>query len=338
MKYAKTIATMYQLVADGIVPGVTYGIINHGAVLSDNFGHQELVPERLPLHTGETYDLASLTKVVGTTNLILRLLVLGKLSLNDSISQYLPEWQSPQVTIRHLLTHTSDIVGYIPHRNELAKPDLISALLNLKSGPDIGKVIHYQDYNFIFLGWIASKILGEPVQQLIAKDVLQPLDMLNTTFHPCNISNVVPTENLVGKGLLRGSVHDPKAQILGADCGSAGLFSNLSDLLHFSKWLLGEVRYPEFLSDEWLDQFFIDQTPGQLKSRSFGWILRQYKDHPYILHTGYTGTMIIIDRQAQQALVFLSNRVHPHPTNQLFLPRRSQLIQTFIREANNDYH
>lgn len=334
MKYNETIAKMHQFVDDQIVPGVTYGIINQHSVLSSYFGNQELIPETLPLEQGELYDLASLTKVVGTTNLIVRLLALGKLSLDDSLSQYLPEWQSPQVTIRHLLTHTSDIVGYIPNRNQLPKDELIPALLNLKSGPDIGKVVHYQDYNFIFLGWIASTIMGEPVQQLISEYVLRPLELRQATFHPQNPLEVVPTEKLPQEGLLRGSVHDPKARILGVDCGSAGLFATLTDLVHFSKWLLGQIRYPDFLSNTWLDQFFVDQTPDHTKNRSFGWILREYNGHPYILHTGFTGTLIVIDRTAQQALVFLSNRVHPNALNKAFFPYRSELIRTFIREAN----
>ncbi|GAF35288.1 serine hydrolase domain-containing protein [Lentilactobacillus farraginis] len=334
MKYANTILEMHQFVNDQVVPGVTYGIIDGSAIKTGYFGDQELVPQKLPLQPNELYDLASLTKVVGTTNLILKLLSERKLSLTDSISQYLPAWQSPQVTIRHLLTHTSDIVGYIPNRNELPKKALVPALLQLKSGPNLGKVIRYQDYNFIFLGWIASKILGEPVQQLITEKVLQPLEMTQSTFHPRQIERVVPTANLPQIGLLRGTVHDPKTRILGADCGAAGLFAPLHDLLHFARWLLGQISYPNFLSDNWLDQLFVDQTPTHIGNRSFGWILRNYQGHPYILHTGYTGTLIIVDRVCQQALVFLTNRVHPDAANQQFLPYRSRLIRTFIKEAN----
>lgn len=334
MKYADTIKEMHQFVDDNVVPGVTYGIIDQSAIMSDYFGNQELVPQKLSLKPQEFYDLASLTKVIGTTNLILKLLADNQLSLDDSISQYLPEWQSPQVTIRHLLTHTSDIVGYIPNRNNLPKDQLIPALLSLKSGPDLGKVVHYQDYNFIFLGWIASQILGNPVQQLISEDVLKPLEMTNATFHPKHIEDVVPTAELPNGGLLRGTVHDPKTRILGSDCGAAGLFSPLQDLLHFSRWLLGQISYPDFLPSEWLDQLFVDQTPSHLKNRSFGWILRSYQNHPYILHTGYTGTLVVIDRISQQALVFLTNRVHPDASNKQFLPYRSNLIRTFIREAN----
>ncbi|CAM3141672.1 serine hydrolase domain-containing protein [Lentilactobacillus buchneri] len=337
MDYPNTVTKIHQFVDAGIVPGVSYAIIDRDGLQTNVFGQQELLPERLPLHSGELYDLASLTKVIGTTNLILRLLASGKISLDDSLTKYFPRWQSPQVTIRHLLTHTSDIVGYIPNRNQLPKSELMPALLALKSGSDIGKVIHYQDYNFIFLGWIASRVMGEPVQQLISEFVLRPLELNQATFTPDQVNNVVPTELIPSKGLIRGTVHDPKARILGPDCGSAGLFAPLSDLIHFSKWLLGDVKYPNFLPADWVDQLFVDQTPGHMKNRSFGWILRHYNGHPYILHTGYTGTLIVVDRYSHKALVFLSNRVHPDPSNQLFLPYRSQLIRTFVKENEIAY-
>lgn len=332
MKYQKTVAKIHQFVDAGIVPGVSYSIIDDDGVQTDVFGKQELLPQRLALHEGELYDLASLTKVIGTTSLILKLLVSGKISLTDSFSKYFPEWQSPQVTIRHLLTHTSDIVGYIPNRNNMSKPQLKTALLSLKSGSDLGKVVHYQDYNFIFLGWVATHVMGKPVQQLISDLVLRPLELQHATFTPKQIMNVVPTELIPSEGLIRGIVHDPKARILGADCGSAGLFASLDDLIHFSKWLLGDIKYTNFLPDVWLDQLFVDQTPGHTNNRSFGWILRHFDGHPYILHTGYTGTLIVVDRVTHKALVFLSNRVHPDPSNKLFLPYRSELIRTFVAE------
>ncbi len=333
MIYLKTLALMHRFVEEQVVPGVTYGIIDGSDQLTGHFGYQALVPQKQLLHSNELYDLASLTKVVGTTPLIVKLLAEGRLSLSDSISRYLPGWGSPQVTVRHLITHTSDIVGYIPNRNELPKEKLIPALLGLGSGEQLGKQVRYQDYNFIFLGWIASKILGKPVQQLITEDVLKPLGLNKATFHPTQIQNVVPTADIPGRGVLRGTVHDPKTQILGADCGAAGLFAPLDDLLHFARWLLGQIQYPGFISDMWLSQLFIDQTPAHLNNRSLGWILRDDIGHPYLLHTGYTGTLMIIDRVSQRAFVFLSNRVHPDAHNVNFLPLRSQLIETFTHES-----
>jgi len=78
-----------------------------------------LVPHREALRPGMVYDVASLTKVVGTLSVTLQLLAQGRLRLTDRVSDWLPAWQDRRVTIRHLLTHTSGIIGYIPNRNQL---------------------------------------------------------------------------------------------------------------------------------------------------------------------------------------------------------------------------
>ncbi len=334
MAYERTLNQINGFIKDKVVPGVSYSIIDGSNLISDTLGYQELVPKKEVLVAGEQYDLASLTKVVGTTNEILLLLSQGKLRLSDSVSKYLAEWEYPQVTIRHLLTHTSDLVGYIPRRDDLPKDDLLYAILHLGVGKNFGRLIHYQDYNFILLGLIAKQITGKPIQTLVEQNILAPLELKQTTFHPQSPENVVPTTyNELTHKLLRGIVHDPKAQTLGEDCGSAGLFSTLNDLVHFSKWILSQVSY-DLISQKWLDALWVDQTPQKTGGRSLGWILRHVGDHNYILHTGYTGTLIVLDKESQKGLVFLTNRIHPKENNQKFLVYRSKLIRTFIKEAN----
>ncbi|AQW22273.1 serine hydrolase [Lentilactobacillus curieae] len=336
MNFSKTIAKIEDGVHKGIVPGASYSIIDGTDQIDEHLGFQELTPERQLLQDNETYDLASLTKVVGTTNVILQLINEHKINVDDSISKYLPEWKSPEVTIRNLLTHTSDIVGYIPHRNELPKNQLIKAELGLSSGDKRSQVLRYQDTNFLFLGWIASKILGKPIHQLIKERVLEPLGLTETTFAPRDISRVVPTQIVPGKGLLRGTVHDPKTQVLQEDSGAAGLFSTQLDLAKFLRFILGENREltRAVLSDECLGSLFVDQTPTQIGIRSFGWVLTKYDDQPIILHTGYTGTLLIVDRHNHRGLVYLSNRVHPQVNGEPFLKYRSELIHTFMAESN----
>lgn len=126
MRYERTIEMIKRLVVDGTVPGVSYAMLDLSSdqIMSGIYGNEALVPDVEPLRENQLYDVASLTKVVGTTNVILQLIEQGKLRLTDSISQYLPEWRYPQVTVRHLLTHTSGITGYIKNRNQLPKLEL----------------------------------------------------------------------------------------------------------------------------------------------------------------------------------------------------------------------
>lgn len=108
----KTVALLHQLVDQKIVPGVSYAMICQDDVQTEVFGNKQLVPALKPLEDGALYDLASLTKVIGTTTVILQLLEAKKLRLDDRVAKYLPRFSDQRVTLRHLLTHTSALSGY----------------------------------------------------------------------------------------------------------------------------------------------------------------------------------------------------------------------------------
>ncbi|MCH5462117.1 beta-lactamase family protein [Lactobacillus sp. LC28-10] len=334
--YEKTIEAIKDLVNDGTVPGVSYAFIDDEQVRTGLYGAEALVPGYEPLKANQLYDVASLTKVVGTLNVILQLVDAGKLSLTDRVQDYLPNWQDTRVTIRHLLTHTSGIVGYIPHRDKLTASELHQALLGMHVGENFERKMVYSDVNFIFLGWIAEKILGEPIQTLITKKVLIPLGMKDSTFQPADPTQCVPTEVSPIRGLIRGVVHDPKAFVLKSSCGSAGLFSTLNDLVTFEQTMLSRENLPVAQPEK--RALLADQTPLHEQWRSFGWALLQAKlpvPHRCIWHSGFTGTFLIMDLQTHQGMVFLSNRVHPKAPNEPFLARRNAIINTYLGEKSS---
>src|SRR3712207_7693603 len=114
-----------QLYLDGVVPGVSYAIITDGKVTEKTIGYSQLYPTKEKLIPGMLYDMASLTKVVGTTTIILKLIQMKKISLDDAITKYILDFSDERVTIRHLLTHTSAISGYIENRNQLSAGELL---------------------------------------------------------------------------------------------------------------------------------------------------------------------------------------------------------------------
>ena len=85
------------------------------------------------------FDAASLTKVIATTSLVLRLWEDGKIELDRPLADYLPAFDNQTITIRHLLTHTSDIQTWIPDRDQLSQEELIAAYLKLQPGRSVGK-------------------------------------------------------------------------------------------------------------------------------------------------------------------------------------------------------
>lgn len=334
-KYQKTMNLLNDLVTDRVVPGMSWVLFDHQQQWQAVRGLAQWRPQPEELTADMQFDLASLTKVVGTVPLMLQLWQEGAFVLDQPVSDFLPELGSSSATIRNLFTHTSDIGGWIPHRDELPAKQLTAALLDTQRvGPSVNKKIHYADVNFIYLGWIAERLLHQPVHRLIEQRVLSPLKMTETTFRP-EKARAVPTAITSQRGLIRGETHDPKGFVLGAHCGSAGLFSTAKDLTHFGRALI-ETNLDGLLTRDTVDQLFIDQTrlSGE-HLRSLGWKLhysRAADHHPVICHTGYTGTLIILDRQEDQGLVLLTNRVHPRADNEEFIRRRGRLMATYLIE------
>ncbi|HIW70938.1 MAG TPA: beta-lactamase family protein [Candidatus Limosilactobacillus merdipullorum] len=337
-KYGRTIQLLNDLVDDRIVPGMSWVIFDRDTQLQAVRGLAQWRPEPEVLTDQMQFDLASLTKVVGTVPLMLQLWQEGYFKMDQPVTAFLPELGSSKSTIRNLFTHSSDIGGWIPHRDELNAQQLTAALLKTQEvGPSVGKKIHYADVNFIYLGWIAERILHQPVHRLIEQRVLAPLRMSASTFQP-EVNRAVPTSITKSRGLIRGTVHDPKGYVLGAHCGSAGLFSTAADLTHFGRLLI-EDNLGGLLTSQTVDQLFTDQTPLSGEHlRSFGWKLhhsRTNDHHLVICHTGYTGTLMILDRVEDQGLILLTNRVHPRPDNQEFIKRRGQLMAAYLAEKNH---
>ncbi|UQS86848.1 beta-lactamase family protein [Nicoliella spurrieriana] len=329
MEFKRTVHLIHKLITEHIVPGAAYAFYDGQQWRDDIFGNRQWVPEVTPLTKGLTYDVASLTKVVATLPVILQLIEEDRLGLDDSISQYLPEWQFPAVRVSNLLTHTSGITGYIPHRDALNHAELTAALVHqLHVGPDLNHKMVYADVNFIFLGWIAERILGQPIQQLAVQRVFQPLMMNHSTFTPRQ-SDCVPTVRLANGTVLQGIVDDPKARVLGSQCGSAGLFSTISDLIKFTDEMLHPTG--RILSRHTVNDLYHDHTANGELGRSYGWAFDHLK-HPFIWQTGYTGTAIVIDPVVHHALILLTNRIHPAAPNEAFIPRRNQIIDTFLTE------
>lgn len=333
-EYEQTQQQLQALVQQGIVPGISYLIFDHQRQFQRVIGLAEVTPQREKLRSGMQYDLASLTKVIGTVPVIMQLMQRNLIHLDDPVSRYLPTINSSQITVRNLLTHTSGLHGYIPHRDELPANQLKQAFLHSQTVDDSwNRQIRYADVNFLYLGWIIERITELSVAQAIQQFVSEPLGMTETTYHPV-VQNTVPTAIQPDRGLIRGQVHDPKGYLLGEHCGCAGLFSTLADLTKYSRALI-ETNLNGLLSEQLIRQLFMDQTLlSGSHSRSLGWKLfhDRYDRHCLISHTGFTGTWLVLDRQQDQGMIVLTNRVHPTGVNDAFLRARDRIFATYLKE------
>lgn len=260
--------------------------------------------EGVATRRGLVYDLASVSKVVGVATVCIQLLAEGVLDLDVSLQTYYPQVADPSLTIRQLLTHSTGIDPFIPSRDQLSADELVEAINRIRVGSE--KAFLYTDINFLLLGFMLEKVLAQPLDGILAERVFAPLGMTETSFGPR--LEAVPTV----KGCADGLVHDPKARVLGHRAGSAGLFSTLDDLKVFCQHYLEH-------------DFGIELTQNYSladKPRSLGWNL----EGDWLDHTGYTGPFIMVNRKAQQAVVFLTNRTYAYDDRPLWIEKRGELM------------
>ncbi|WP_165212654.1 serine hydrolase domain-containing protein [Streptococcus tangpeifui] len=289
--------------------------IYHGASLALYNEHwQEFylgtLDGKQPVVPGLTYDLASVSKVVGVGTVLIQMVKEGVVKLDWPLRAYYPAFANNSVTIRQLLTHTSGIDPYIPNRHKLDAESLIEAINHIQVTSQ--HEFKYTDINFILLGLMLETLTSQTLANVFKQRVFKPFAMKETNFGPVSVA--VPTV----KGVLPGVVHDPKAKVLGVHTGSAGLFSTLKDLEKF----LNAYLQRDFAT--YLNHNF---APSGSKERSLAWD----KQGDWLLHTGYTGTFVLYNRKAQKAAIFLSNRTYERDERAQWILDRDQLI-TVIKE------
>lgn len=192
--YPKTINVIQQLVEDEVIPGASFGFIKNNEQATYREGLSAIVPNREALKENQLYDIASLTKVLLTTTIILQLWQEEKLNPADKVSDYLTDFPSKEVTLRHLLTHTSGIEGYIPNRDALSASELKEAILHLPVGKIFDKEVRYTDTGFILLGFIIEAIEKTTLVNVFANRISGPLNLNDSSYHPRDKEMCVPTE------------------------------------------------------------------------------------------------------------------------------------------------
>ncbi|ECB9832034.1 beta-lactamase family protein [Listeria monocytogenes] len=328
--FYKTKQSLDQLVQNGSTPGISYQVKTNYLEENNIMGLKSVFPEAeiLPRTTENIYDIASLTKVIATTTRILQLIEQQRFQLNDPIQMYLPDFRYNNVTIMHLLTHSSGLAQNIPNFSMNTPEDVMRYVYATPQINAPGTLVTYADANFLLLGYLISKIDGN-YETSIQNNILEPLSMTDTSFHPANKKQVIPTELDQTRGLIQGDVHDFKAWTAKSGTGHAGLFSTLSDLSKFRDALMLQHGAP-ILSEKTWHLMQINHTPGLNRSRGLGWDLR---GESVLYHTGFTGTFMVLDLKHQASLIVLSNRVHPSRANPNFVDKRDSIVDTFLEEV-----
>jgi CubicO group peptidase (beta-lactamase class C family) len=238
-----------------------------------------------------------------------------------------PVEHARHVKLRHLLAHNSGLPGYVEFFRTATTPAaLFRACLELPLDAEPGARAEYSDPGFILLGKALEVLTREHIAPWVRREIFEPLGMGSTGFCPAPSTRaaIPPTEedrSLRGRR-IQGEVQDEHAWILKGAAGHAGLFSNVPDLLRFAGAVL-EAGGNGLFDEATVEQFATRQAPLG-SSRALGWDTpaekssagSRFSKHS-IGHLGYSGCSLWIDRDAEVAVVLLTNRTWPDRSNQL---------------------
>lgn len=277
------------------MPGCQILVARNGKVVFEkNYGFNTY-QAKTKAKFNQLYDLASLTKVLATLPIVMKLAENKELSLNSTIAENLPDWDTTEIgsaKIIDILGHQAGLPGWIPFYLSTIESDSTRALF-YRNKPEEGyttrvaenlfimdsykdsiydkiaavelnedKSYKYSDLGFYLLKKIIELKTGIPIENYCKNLIYEPIGAKRLLFNPLHEfskDEIVPTEDdqEFRKQLIQGYVHDPGAAMLGGVCGHAGLFGSIMDVAKMMQLYLNGGTYGDFhyLNPETIDYF-----------------------------------------------------------------------------------
>lgn len=325
-------------------PGGNFCVLYDGKIECSSVGVTNYeTNEAVTLDT--IYDIASLSKVVSTTTMIMKLIEESKLTLDTLVKSILPAFRHEDITIYDLMIHSSGLPADIQRAAKLkSRQEVIDKIYQADVIYEKHTKVVYSDIGYMLLGLIIEELTHKQVNEYAEEVIFSKLGMKDTSYRP-EPSRVAPTEfreDDVYHGLLQGKVHDEKSFALEGLSGHAGVFSTAKDIAIFIQSILDEkfVINNELLNELFINRIHYIDDNGTEMNRALGW-QKPYKNGYFgeeadfsntIGHTGFTGCNMIVDRKHKLGFILLTNAVHPKRNlNQIFSYRKQ------IAKVLNDY-
>ncbi len=322
---------MQQAIKDSVFPGGIVAVMRKGVITyQEAYGYHDYDKTK-PVKFNDVYDVASITKIMATTLATMKLVDEKKLSLDDKVATYIPEFKTDRkknITIRDLLLHQSGLPPFKIYVDKLkTRADIIEAIKNEPLEYQSGTQYVYSDLGMILLAEIIGDITGSRIDRYIRKEFYFPMGLYSSFYNPAKMGRwmeirIPPTEfdTLYGRGLVQAQVHDERAYYMDGVAGHAGLFSSARDMAKFSHLLLNDGFYggERYLSKEIIELFTTKQTGlserglGFDRKSPFGFTTAgQLASDDTFGHLGFTGTSLWIDREKELTVILLTNRTYP---------------------------
>ncbi len=343
-EFAKVDDVINRAIRDSAFPGAQVLVARNGIIVHNkSYGFYDYDRYAKPVDNGTLYDLASLTKVVATTSAVMKLVDEKRISLDDVVVKYIPEFGKngkEKITLLNLMVHNSGLPAWRRFYEFCSTPScVLDSVYATGLVYPTGDSTLYSDLGLITMGKVIERVSGVSLDRYVDSVFFQPLGMMNTMFNPPSslVARIAPTEidsfwqktNLP----VRGRVHDENAATLGGVSGHAGLFSTSSDLAVMMQMLLNGGVYggKRYISEETVRTFTARRPGGS--SRAIGWDMKSsgksfsgsFTSQRTFLHTGFTGTSVVCDPESNVIVLLLTNRVYPSRTSSRIFQVRPQV-------------
>ena len=305
-------------------------------------GNRACYSEPLPITDNTLFDMASLSKLMGTTMAALRLVERGKLGLCDKLGDYFDNcFGKENITVMQLMTHTSGIPAHFPMwKMNIDPSDAARVILEHPLAAQTGSTVIYSCMGYILLGKILEKICAEPLDKIVSKEVLEPLGMKDSCYCPPEGSVCAFTEKKMNSDqYVCGHVHDENAYSIGGVSGNAGLFSTLDDCIKFASMLSNKAD--GYLGRDIFDLAVSDHTE-KISEAARGLGFQLYREELYpggtkmsrgsYGHSGFTGTYLYVDKESGVFCILLSNRVHFGRDTESFYEHKLKFFDTVFSD------
>jgi len=341
--FARAFAVLDRAIADRAFPGASAAVVADGKLVALRGMGRFTYDAGSPEVAAETiFDLASVSKAVGTTAMAMLLYERGHLDLDVPVAGIIPRFakgdaRRQSVTVRMLLAHSSGLPAYVRlYRDAPTREQLLQAALAVPLEADPDTRAAYSDIGFIILGAALERIADESLQSFCEREVFGPLGMHHTAYCPPAPlrAGIPPTQDdreFRGR-VIQGEVQDENASVLAGVAGHAGVFSNAADLAAFAHCMLQGGR--PILRPDTVELF--TRRHGA-SSRALGWDTPstpsqsgKYFSPGSFGHLGYTGTSLWIDPERRLAIVLLTNRTWPDTKSQIIRQVRPQFHDAVV--------
>ncbi|MDR4988177.1 MAG: serine hydrolase domain-containing protein [Bacteroidales bacterium] len=267
-------------------------VARHGTVLVNrSFGFSDF-RNHTPLRQETPFQLASITKTF-TATAVLMLHHEGLLSIDDTLTKHIPEFPWPNITVRHLLTHTSGLQNYMwmverywQHRHRPNNEDMLQLFLKYPRPVDFraGSRFAYSNTGYAFLGLLIERVSGQSYADFIHQHIFEPLEMHHSFVYNPHSEAPMTSDRAYGFRLWRNRyIVIPDVHHDGV-MGDKGIYSNTLDLYKWDRAISNNRLLPDSLWQQAFEYTLL--ANGRPVRYGMGWRLQSYLDNHVVHHPG----------------------------------------------------